>query len=549
MIQLPKNLHASRFPFSIRGISPAVVCLLVFLLIQPTYLVEAAKKKSSVKPNEPATVEAWRTIINRAATNQGEKWSAFVKDLRTGEIIFSHNQNDRLIPASNRKLAVFAMAMDKLGPEFQFRTELGYTGALDPATGAVSGSLVLRSNGDPTMDSRYLSDRNPASVLRGWISGLKQAGIKRFDGDCIIDASAFGVDQDMYPEAWDESYRFHSYANPPSAIPLAENLLRVSVKPSTTAGRPGRVSLFPSGDGLKLDNRTSSSSGKVYGLDGRFTEDGRTLTLIGRLGMNVKTHVISIPHPKPNLYVEGVVREALRNEGIAIGGTTRIVTDRALAREFDSMTVAAWHESIPLIDLMRIMMVNSDNFIAEQIWRGAAFRATGDGSIASTRRLEQTWLAENGLPWVEPGFDGSGLSRKNQISAMEMVAILESVYSSPYQQYLLNCLPVSGRSGTLRGRSMGHEPGRVVAKTGTLSGVMGLSGFIRDEAGAPRWAFALFGNARADTNGRLNLRANQIMKVLIGMLDRGYRPGAVTAPVVSIKKYKPGTKQYVGSAS
>ena len=109
------------------------------------HLAAAAKKKSSVKPDEPATTQAWVAIVNRAATNQGEKWSAFVKDLRTGEIIFAHNQNDRLIPASNRKLSVFAMAMDKLGPEYQFRTELGYTGTFDPATGAVSGSLVLRS--------------------------------------------------------------------------------------------------------------------------------------------------------------------------------------------------------------------------------------------------------------------------------------------------------------------------------------------------------------------------------------------------------------------
>jgi D-alanyl-D-alanine carboxypeptidase/D-alanyl-D-alanine-endopeptidase (penicillin-binding protein 4) len=547
MLEFPKNLPAGKRGFSLIAPRGVLAVLLALLLTQPVY--PASKKKKTVTSSEPKTTSGWLSIVEKAEANQREEWSVFVKDLRTGETIFQHNPSVRLIPASNRKLMVFALAMDKLGPEYKFRTELGYTGKLDPATGSVSGSLVLRSNGDPTMASRYLSDRNPASVLRGWIADLKKLGIKKIEGDCVIDASAFGPDQDVYPAAWDQSYRTHSYANPPSAIALNENLIRVSVNPASADGAKGRVSLFPAGDGVGVVNKTSSSTGRTYGLDARFQGDNRTLLLMGRVGRGVKTHVVEVPLPEPNFYVSGIVREALRNEGIAMGGSARIIRDRAEAAKLGNFSPTAWHESIPLIDLMRIMMVNSDNFLAEQIWRGTAARAKGDGSLASTRRLEQEWLGQLGLPWIEPGHDGCGLSRDNRVAAAELVAILESVYTSPYQQYLMNCLPVSGRSGTLRGRSMGKEPGRVIAKTGTLSGAASLSGFIRDKQGNPRWGFAVIGNAGGNTNGRLTMRGDQIIKIMLGLLDEGFRPGAVTTPVVSIKKYEPGTKQYVGNAS
>ncbi|MCH7910312.1 MAG: D-alanyl-D-alanine carboxypeptidase, partial [Candidatus Hydrogenedentes bacterium] len=101
------------------------------------------------------------------------------------------------------------------------------------AGGVLDGSVVLRGNGDPTMRNRFLNQKNPNTVLRGWIARLVSLGIKRVNGDFVIDASAFGWEQDQYPEAWDASHRNHAYATLPSALALTENPLRVSVKPSS----------------------------------------------------------------------------------------------------------------------------------------------------------------------------------------------------------------------------------------------------------------------------------------------------------------------------
>jgi D-alanyl-D-alanine carboxypeptidase len=94
----------------------------------------------------------------------------------------------------------------------------------------------------------------------------------------------------------------------------------------------------------------------------------------------------------------------------------------------------------------------------------------------------------------------------------------------------------------LKRRDFGAKPGRVFAKTGTLKGVSALSGFVLDTENRPRWAFSLIGNAPRGTNGRLTVRQNQIMKLLVRKLDGEEAPLPERAPV---KRRDRGLKVYV----
>ena len=193
-------------------------------------------------------------------------------------------------------------------------------------------------------------------------------------------------------------------------------------------------------------------------------------------------------------------------------------------------------------ELLKVMMEDSDNFFAEQFWRAAAHRATGLGTVDAARRTEQEWLNRHGIPWVEPGYDGSGLTRLNQISAAGQVAVLKALFESPYGAYLFHSLPASGRSGTLKRRDFDAARGRVLAKTGTLTGVSALSGFILDDQERPRWIFSMIGNAPRGTKGRLTVRQNQIMKLLIQKLDGRENPLPERVPM---KRRERGLKLYV----
>jgi D-alanyl-D-alanine carboxypeptidase/D-alanyl-D-alanine-endopeptidase (penicillin-binding protein 4) len=114
---------------------------------------------------------------------------------------------------------------------------------------------------------------------------------------------------------------------------------------------------------------------------------------------------------------------------------------------------------------------------------------------------------------------------------------------------LIDALPTSGRTGTLRRRTMGVAAGRIVAKTGTLSGASALSGFIRDKAGRERWVFAAIGNRENSPNGLLSTRQDELMKILVRTLDEGgWKPSDPASVKPPLKRYKPGTKVRVDGA-
>lgn len=513
------------------------ICFLVF---------EGAIAPARSGGAEPKTIEAWLGKVRREQTQQRHQWSVLVRDLETGRTVLELNPDQRLIPASNRKLVTFAMAMDKLGPEFRFRTELGSVGRFDQASGILNGSLVLRSNGDPTLSSRYLNQKNPVSVLRGWIAAVAGRGIRRVTGDFVIDASAFGPDQGRYPAVWDPRHKQHAYAPLSTAIALNKNLIRISVRASSSPGYVGNIRIYPSDEGLNVINETRSTPGRSQSLEAEFGAGSSNLLYVrGRVGKKIRTHVVSLPMADPLEYIRAIVEDALHAEGVEIDGSVRVIRDPRAAAHLYPLKTFIQSNSIPLFDLALIMLRDSENFFAEQIWRTTAWRATGRGDANSARRLEAAWLADRRLESLLPGFDGSGLSRENSLSATNLVALLTTFYHSPYRRYLIECLPESGRSGTLRHRSLGYKSGRIAAKTGTLSGVSALSGFIRDRAGNERWVFSMIANAPKSTNGFLTRRQNEIMKILLRKLDAGPRTAKSAAARPKIKRYRPGTKVHV----
>jgi len=515
MMDRPVCVKANKsYPFSLRRISYVVAAGVAFTsaLIAP----------SGLSAGDPTTVSSWVDSVKKGESAYKEEWSVYVRDLESGKVILDYKGNEKLVPASNRKIVSYGLAIEKLGPEFKFKTELGLTKDYGREGGTINATAILRGNGDPSLSPRYLGQKNPASLVREWIQYIKRLGIDRLQGDFIIDASAFGAEQDCHPASWEDNHIQQTYAPLPSAIGLNDNLIKVTVTAGSKGG-PGKVVLYPSLGNISIVNETKTSSGS-RGFGMRFDDSGRVLTVSGRVDSG-KSLSGSIPLRRPLEYVKGIVEDELKSSGITVAGKVRIVTDPNEGRKYIIQNLIAMHESPPLSDLMQVMMRESDNFIAEQVLRATAWRAVGSGDIASVRKLEQGWYTKLNVAWIEPGWDGSGLSRMNMISAADQVAILMAMNRTPYRSFFLDSLPQSGRNGTLRSRTYGASAGRVVAKTGTLSGAGSLGGYIRDKSGRERWAFTFFGNAPRNTGGRLTTRQNQIMTILIGLLDSGGSTG------------------------
>ncbi|MCE5228962.1 D-alanyl-D-alanine carboxypeptidase/D-alanyl-D-alanine-endopeptidase [bacterium] len=481
-------------------------------------------RRRAAAPKPELTTADWLARTQSAEQKLHERWSVLVRDIATSAVVFSYCPEQRLIPASNRKIATFALALDLLGPDHQFRTEFGLSTPHNPNSAHFHGNLILRASGDPSLDNPYLNIKlNPATLFQEWAKKLRdEEGIAYVHGDLVIDASDFGVEQDAYPSVWDRRHRENSYAVVPSALAVSQNLMSATVQPSRV-GRAGIVELNPAGLGVSTINHTVTTSRSNPGVSITFNADASEMTLSGGVSVRDNAEVASVPMPKPLEMIGGVMRQAIEDAGIRMTGTVRVVCDPA-QQPGSIGKLIAWRESPTLNEILAPMMLHSNNFIAEQVWRAAAARVRRGASLEGVREIELGVYKRHGLAWIQPGYDGCGLSTMDRISARELVALMDMLYNSPNRDLLLDCLPVAGESGTLRHRSYGRGEGRVIAKTGTLDGASALTGFVLTRQHEPKYVFSIIGNANRNTDGRLSTRITDLLTILIRDLDNAEKP-------------------------
>ena len=183
----------------------------------------------------------------------------------------------------------------------------------------------------------------------------------------------------------------------------------------------------------------------------------------------------------PALYTATVFSNVLSSEGITFNGDVRKISYRDTIPEYPEMSKLIEYSSLPLSEIVSVINRRSQNFYAEQLFKKLGFEMVGDGSFTGGQRALRGFLAGIGVSTEHMNVaDGSGLSRRNLISPSQVGAVLRHMYYSPYRNTYLNSLPVGGVDGTLSNRFRGSVAiGQVRAKTGSVSFVRSLSGFVR----------------------------------------------------------------------
>jgi D-alanyl-D-alanine carboxypeptidase/D-alanyl-D-alanine-endopeptidase (penicillin-binding protein 4) len=520
MSRFPRSRRSRRRP---SGLLP----LLLLLLLTVSLFGSTPDTAWPAAYKPPASIPEWTARLQQAIEKYGERWSVFVLDLQTGNTVYAFDSDRRLSPASCRKVVTTALALEYLGPNHQFQTVLGMDAPIEPDHTNYHGNLILRSAGNPCFGGPFqLDPRNPFDLFAQWADALVADGVSYVHGDLILDASAFGTDQNVYPSVWEARHRTYSYAPVPSAVAVCQNALTISVRPGAKSGYAAQVRVFPALQGIELNNEILTRSRGRSGISGQFDADPRTVQLRGRMNLESGQEVIILPLAQPLQYIGANLSEALQSRGVRVTGDVRIELARPAGVEPTPLIeIIGRQQSPPLNRILVSMLRRSNNFMAEQIWQATAARVTGVGDRLSARQVEQRWLGNVGLGWIEPGWDGSGLSRQTEIAARELALIMRKIHESVYRDVMIEALPRDGRQGTLRNRAFTRNGGRVQAKTGTLAGVSSLTGFVMDKEDNPRLVFAMIGNAPGDTDGRLAMRINELMKLIIEDLDAGALPG------------------------
>src|SRR3989339_771459 len=124
--------------------------------------------------------------------------SFFVADAENGDVLLSYNPKTSLIPASTMKLVTSAAALELLGPEYTFKTNIGYTGS-PSRSGRLDGNIVITGGGDPSLGSEYFNDHY-REFIDSWVEAIKNAGIKKIRGRIVTDDSYY--DFEPVPPRW-----------------------------------------------------------------------------------------------------------------------------------------------------------------------------------------------------------------------------------------------------------------------------------------------------------------------------------------------------------
>ncbi|WP_312878133.1 D-alanyl-D-alanine carboxypeptidase/D-alanyl-D-alanine endopeptidase [Lentzea indica] len=383
-----------------------------------------------------------------------------VRDANTGEVVYTRSGSKRSQVASNLKVLTTAAALDLLGPDYKWKTELQSSGVRLGST--LSGDLVLRGTGDPTMSAlRY----------KGLADTLKNLGVTKVSGALVLDDTAF--DSQPYGSGWAWDDEPYSYSAETSALTLSPDAkfsagtVVVRVKPGAAAGAPAQVSVEPANDQVQIQSTATTGNGGVSVE----REHGTNVIRVSG-STSVETTALSTVKDPTGL-VSSVFRKALEQNGIQVlGGVKRGKAPQGAA-------VLASDQSIPLSQLINPLLKNSNNMLAEVLVKSA-----GGSFTNGVNQLSTKWAGLGIDPnWVEI-FDGSGMSRLDQISPDDLTSILVKAKAKPWFGTWSASLPVAGRDGTLANRMKGTAAeGNVQAKTGSLSGVSGLTGYVTTQAG------------------------------------------------------------------
>jgi D-alanyl-D-alanine carboxypeptidase/D-alanyl-D-alanine-endopeptidase (penicillin-binding protein 4) len=412
---------------------------------------------------------------------KGGVTGAIVCRVADGKTLYAHDADLRLVPASNRKLFTSAAALELLGPEFRVHTDI-LAAARPDANGVIAGSVYLRGGGDGLL--------SPAD-LDALAETLAAAGIKRVEGGVVGDGTRFTDGPYGFGWEWDD---FSDEEFPQiSGLEINEGVLEVRVMPGQAPGDPVVVTLDPPTGYVPLAVTAQTGAKDAADTCTAFRPwDKNDFVITGTLPLG-QTLTQKIPIQNPALLAANLLETALVRHGIAIIGLP------STGSSLPNAVVLASHPSLPLSEYIVRMNKPSDNLLAESLVRELDSAGTYDAGHARETPFFRTLGVDTDVIAL---VDGCGVGRRNFVTARSVSALLLGMHREKNWPVYFASLPIAGVDGTLRSRMIGTPAqNNVHAKTGTLSQVRALSGYVTGRSGQ-LYVFSLLmnnfpGNARS----------------------------------------------------
>jgi D-alanyl-D-alanine carboxypeptidase/D-alanyl-D-alanine-endopeptidase (penicillin-binding protein 4) len=341
--------------------------------------------------------------------------------------------------------------------------------------------------------------------------------VSEVTGDLLVDDSWF--DRALLHPDWPQEQYLGWYMAEIGALSLNDNCLDVTVTGGRHAGEAPAVSWLPRCGLVTVENRARSLAVPRPELDFARGPQDNTIVVKGKIGFgerftgNVTVH-------DPGLFFGSALLEVLAGAGIAVRGTVARDPEAGRRDLAKGWTPVAEHRTT-LQDAIRVMLKRSQNFYAEMVLKTLGREKGGAGSFEAGARVVTEWLRKSGPAAGAVIVDGSGLSKRNRLSAATLTGVLRRALDGGFLKELVDGLPASGEDGTLEKRLRSDSyRGRVRAKTGWVGGASALSGYVvRGEGDV--LVFSMLMNGFSGGNSAAKAVQDRVLVALLG--GRGAR--------------------------
>jgi serine-type D-Ala-D-Ala carboxypeptidase/endopeptidase (penicillin-binding protein 4) len=398
--------------------------------------------------------------------------SALVQEVGDTRPAIAHQPSKPMNPASTMKLVTTFAALELLGSDYRWKTEAYADGPI--TSGVLDGNLVLKGYGDPKIT---------VEQFQAFVASMRATGLTTIRGDLVLDRSYFAP-APHDPSAFDAE-PLKPYNVGPDALLVNFKSVRFVFAPNAAGdatgvrAEPDLVSVAVRGAprlvaGECADWRSGLSASFVNAADhAQATFGGRYPTACGERDW----YVALLDHRH---YVHDMFAHYWSEAGGVFTGGVRDGTAPAGAKPLATL------QSAPLYDAVRDINKLSNNVMARQLFLTLATSAyPPPATTVHAAAAVRTWLAKRGLRFPELVLEnGSGLSRRERISAKSMAELLLAADKARVRADYESSLAVAATDGTVRKRFGDDDVAdQALLKTGTLEGVRAIAGYVLGHGG------------------------------------------------------------------
>ncbi|TWR27862.1 D-alanyl-D-alanine carboxypeptidase/D-alanyl-D-alanine-endopeptidase [Mucilaginibacter achroorhodeus] len=388
-----------------------------------------------------------QTAFIRLQTDEQCKYGAVsltVLDAKTGEMIFGGNPDMGLAPGSTLKTVTSITAFNVLGKDFQFQTQLGYTGTL-AADGTLTGDVIIKGGGDPTLGSWRYANTKENVVLNTMVVALKKAGIKKINGRVIGDNGAYN--KQSIPDGWIWQDLGTYYGAGIAGLCWRENQFDILLRTGAVGNPIAVAGTNPETNYLQykseLTNGAAKTGDQAYPYLPSF--GSKVMYLRGTYAVDQTKKRVSAAIPDPAFDAALRLSDTLKRIGITINGDPQ--STNMLAEKNQPVPAASTALTTILSpELSKIIYwlnQKSVNLYAEQLLATISLKSGKTATAADGVNVLKAFWEQKSIDKRSMNiFDGSGLSPEDHITTSTMARILQSARAATWFDDFYESLPV-----------------------------------------------------------------------------------------------------------